>query len=244
MFEIGSSLREARHRKGLDLPEVEHGTKIRAKYLRALEEEQFDLLPSQTYVKGFLHSYAEYLGLDGKLYVDEYTSRFWVNDEGGGGHRAPRRVRVRRRNHRRFERNMIIITLVLIGVVTALVIAAWRFGSSGSEAASSTASVQPVKKPARTAAKKRDTKSFIVQARGGSSLVEVHAGSAAGKLVYHGTVERGESQRFSQRSLWLNVGSPEHLLFTFKGRTVKYSGPCPRVIVVTPKQVTSTSTCR
>ena len=46
MFEIGTSLREARLRQGLDFPELEQGTKIRAKYLRALEDEQFDVLPA------------------------------------------------------------------------------------------------------------------------------------------------------------------------------------------------------
>jgi hypothetical protein len=238
MFEIGSSLREARLRKGLDFPEVEYATKVRAKYLRALEDEQFDVLPGQTYVKGFLHSYAEYLGLDGQLYVDEYTSRFWVDEE--SGNRAARRVRVRRRNHRKFERNMIILTLVAIGVVTALVIAAWRFGSGGDGS-----SAQP---PAHRLAKqapapKRQQSSFVVRAVAGSSLVEVHAGGPAGKLVYHGTIEAGETQRFSQRWLWLNVSSPEHLVFTFRGRTVEYAGKCPRVLTVTPKQVTSTASC-
>ena len=81
MFEIGNSLREARLRQQLDFPEIEQATKIRAKYLRALEDEQFELLPAQTYVKGFLRSYAEYLGLDGQLYVDEYNSRFVVGEE-------------------------------------------------------------------------------------------------------------------------------------------------------------------
>ena len=61
--------------------DAEHGTKIRGKYLRALEEERFELLPSHTYIKGFLRSYADYLGLDGQLYVDEYNSRFVVGEE-------------------------------------------------------------------------------------------------------------------------------------------------------------------
>ena len=81
MFEIGNSLREARLRQHLDFPEIEQATKIRGKYLRALEDEQFEILPAQTYVKGFLRSYAEYLGLDGQLYVDEYNSRFVVGEE-------------------------------------------------------------------------------------------------------------------------------------------------------------------
>ncbi|MDE3025737.1 MAG: helix-turn-helix domain-containing protein, partial [Acidobacteriota bacterium] len=52
MFELGTSLREARVRQGLDVPQAELATKIRAKYLRALEAEQFDALPADTYVKG------------------------------------------------------------------------------------------------------------------------------------------------------------------------------------------------
>ena len=65
MFEIGSSLREARARRKLSYDQVEAETKVRAKYIRALEDEEFDVLPSGTYVKGFLRTYAEYLGLDG-----------------------------------------------------------------------------------------------------------------------------------------------------------------------------------
>ena len=76
MFEIGNSLREARLRRRIEFAQAEQATKIRGKYLRALEDEQFDVLPSQTYVKGFLRTYADYLGLDGQLYVDEYNSRF------------------------------------------------------------------------------------------------------------------------------------------------------------------------
>ena len=81
MFEIGNSLREARLRQGYELPRVEADTKIRAKYLRALEEERFEVLPGETYVKGFLRTYSEYLGLDGQLYVDEFNSRFTREEE-------------------------------------------------------------------------------------------------------------------------------------------------------------------
>jgi len=76
MFEIGNTLREARLRRGLDILDCESETKIRAKYLRAMEEEQFDLMPSPTYVRGFLRAYADFLDLDGRLVLDEYESRF------------------------------------------------------------------------------------------------------------------------------------------------------------------------
>jgi hypothetical protein len=59
-------------RQKIDIAEVESATKIRAKYLRALENEEFSLLPGNTFVKTFLRTYAEYLGLDSQLLVEEY----------------------------------------------------------------------------------------------------------------------------------------------------------------------------
>ena len=69
---IGERLREARTARGVGLPEIEQRTKIRARYLRALEEEQWDLLPGEAYVRGFLRTYANFLGLDGAAMSDEY----------------------------------------------------------------------------------------------------------------------------------------------------------------------------
>jgi cytoskeleton protein RodZ len=75
MPDIGATLREARMRARIDVADVETQTKIRAKYLRALENEEWDLLPGPTYVKSFLRTYAEALDLDAKLLVDEYKLR-------------------------------------------------------------------------------------------------------------------------------------------------------------------------
>src|ERR687893_450790 len=76
MPDIGETLRETRMRRRIDMTEVETATKIRAKYLRALENEQWDLLPGSTFVKTFLRTYAEYLGLDSRLLVEEYRQRY------------------------------------------------------------------------------------------------------------------------------------------------------------------------
>jgi hypothetical protein len=75
MPEIGATLREARMRARIDISEIEAQTKIRAKYLRALENEEWDLLPGPTYVKSFLRTYADALHLDGKRLVEEYKLR-------------------------------------------------------------------------------------------------------------------------------------------------------------------------
>ena len=116
MFEIGNSLREARLRQGLDFPELEQGTKIRAKYLRALEDEQFDVLPAQTYVKGFLRSYAEYLGLDGQLYVDEYNSASSWARRSTAQSRPRRSAPPRVAAECRFESRVVLLTLLGIAV--------------------------------------------------------------------------------------------------------------------------------
>jgi hypothetical protein len=76
MPEIGDQLRETRMRSRIDIAEVEAATKIRAKYLRALENEEWELLPGPTFVKTFLRTYADYLGLDARMLVEEYRQRY------------------------------------------------------------------------------------------------------------------------------------------------------------------------
>ena len=63
-------------RARIDITEVEARTKIRAKYLRAIENEEWDLLPGPVYVKSFLRTYGDFLGLDSRLLVDEYKRRY------------------------------------------------------------------------------------------------------------------------------------------------------------------------
>jgi cytoskeleton protein RodZ len=75
MPEIGPTLREARMRARIDISEIEAETKIRAKYLRALENEEWDLLPGPTFVKSFLRTYSDALGLDSRALVEEYKLR-------------------------------------------------------------------------------------------------------------------------------------------------------------------------
>lgn len=73
---IGETLREARVRQRVNIEELEQSTKIRAKYLRALENEEFGLLPGPTYVRSFLRTYAEKLGLDAHLLVEEFRAQY------------------------------------------------------------------------------------------------------------------------------------------------------------------------
>jgi helix-turn-helix protein/uncharacterized protein DUF4115 len=70
--EIGPTLREARIRHKIDLTEIEERTKIRVRYLRALENEEWDLLPGPTYTRSFIRTYALSLGLDGERLADDF----------------------------------------------------------------------------------------------------------------------------------------------------------------------------
>lgn len=76
MAEIGATLRAARMSARIDVSEIEAETKIRAKYLRALENEEWDLLPGPTFVRSFLRTYAQALGLDAKALVEEYRLNY------------------------------------------------------------------------------------------------------------------------------------------------------------------------
>jgi cytoskeletal protein RodZ len=73
-LEIGRTLRLTREKRGLSLQQVEEATKIRTRYLRDLENENFDVLPA-VYMLGSLKTYAEHLGLDGAAMTRELKRR-------------------------------------------------------------------------------------------------------------------------------------------------------------------------
>jgi hypothetical protein len=147
MAEIGATLREARMRAGIDIAEVESRTKIRAKYLRALENEEWSLLPGTTFVKSFLRTYAEALDLDAKLLVEEYKFRHepyesgGVVQRGGRGRGGGRRTIGNRGAGRRTrggafgppKRTNVLPIVVLLLVVAGAIVAVWQLSKSEDE---------------------------------------------------------------------------------------------------------------
>src|SRR6476659_3034319 len=229
MFDIGSSLREARLRQDLDFPELEERTKIRPKYLRALEDERFDILPAPTYVRGFLRSYAEALGLDGQPFVDEYNSRFTVGEDD-----APlraRRVPQPRRDRAPRESRIAAVALVAIAVATALVIAAWKFGGPEGEKVPGLATSTG----AGLTTNAQGTAHLVVRASEGTSWMEVRTATSSGKLLYSGTLEQGQRKSFDGRSLQVALAKPKNVAVRLNGNKVEL--PRGTSFVVTSRRV-------
>jgi cytoskeleton protein RodZ len=120
MFEIGRTLMEARERRKLSYSQAEQETKIRSRYLRALEEEDFSVLPGPTYTKGFLRAYADFLDLDGQLFIDEFNSRHY-DPRGEIDREIYPRARARTGRRHRRESNIVLMALAAIVAVSALV---------------------------------------------------------------------------------------------------------------------------
>jgi cytoskeleton protein RodZ len=230
MFEIGGSLREARLKRGLTPADVQKAIRIRDRYLQALEEERWEVLPGDAYVKGFLRTYADYLGLDGNLYVDEYNNRFAHDEELPF---VPERFA--RSGPRRGGAGL-LRPLVAIGVIVAIVVgvAAWRLsGSSGDHkqgsppVSSPTTTATTPKKPKKTKKHKHHasvalpTRAVLVASRGDCWLW-VRSGSANGPTVYEATLAQGKTLPISLKSgpVWIDMGDPPSLDVRLGGKLV------------------------
>jgi len=235
VFEIGNSLREARLRQSLEFPELEHATKIRSKYLRALEDEQFDVLPAQTYVKGFLRTYAEHLGLDGELYVDEYNSRYVAGEDENP--LRPARASSGGRE-RRFAVGVAFAVVAGITILTALLIAAWKFGGSSDNNTKVTQPTAAVKKKQRHQKRTVVPRSVALDVRathGYGSYVEVRVGSALGRQRYAGTLTPGKKLILRGSKLWFRIDAPANVVIRVNGARRKLPGfGHPRVVTALP----------
>ena len=117
---IGPTLREARNRRKVDLSEVEAATKIRIRYLQAIENEEWDALPGGVYTRGFIRAYASFLGLDGDRLADDYRRA----TAPPGGEPAPKRiepVQTGARKGRSWFSGRLLVAAVCLGLVALLI---------------------------------------------------------------------------------------------------------------------------
>jgi cytoskeleton protein RodZ len=235
VFEIGNSLREARERQGLGYPEIELATKIRTKYIRALEEEDFTSIPGDAYIRGFLRSYAEYLGLDGDVYVDEYASRFitsWRDELPP----RPERRKIRTREPQ-IERRTVILVLAGIAAVAVLVFAA--FSIPGSSTHSPSGKHRTKQKHHSGAAS-----GLVLRGVGSGTYAEVRLNDKSGRVIFSGTVNPREIDNVwggGSRHFYFLVRRPAGLRVTLDGHAVALPGEHNLRVLVTPQRTTRLS---
>jgi cytoskeletal protein RodZ len=237
MAEIGNILREARIQMGLSLKDVSEITKIRTKYLEALEEDAYHQIPGPTFVKAYLRSYASLLRLDPDAVVEEYRNTFERRrgDPTDTYDLTLEQVRTRsaRKKSRKFTRRG-RQGYALIGVVVILVVIllAW-FGSNrgqpearlGAESvggsASSTATTQPAPSTTDTTEVGATTTSSTEAVFTGSDVwlrvkatadcfLIVRDDNQEGELLYRDTMTADEEFGHTRsKRYWLLIGSPD-----------------------------------
>jgi hypothetical protein len=206
---------------------VQRELRIRKRYLEALEGERFELLPGEVYARGFLREYAEFLGLDGSIYIDEYNARFAHHDEQSIAAlpTVPRR--------RRAPAAPLVVSL-LAAVALAVGLAAWKLGGSGAStpAAARRAPAPAVQKhpavvlptPVAAVAAPAETPRLaplLLKASRGDCWVIVRAGSAAGQVLYENTMRQGTTVRLTtRRPFWMRVGAGTNLDAWVGGRAL------------------------
>jgi cytoskeleton protein RodZ len=233
VLEIGSILREARIRHGVELAQVEANTHIRTRYLKALEDERFDLLPGEAYACGFLRTYADYLELDADLFVDEYKARFAPPEEP-----LPQLIPRRRID---LPRAVGLGTVGALLAVALVVVLAWRLeGGEPTEPAATggpaltggTALGMAPAAPVRGIRRARLAR-LVLTAAYGPCWLRVQRGSPAGRYVHEGTLEQGQSLRFAGTRLWIRLGAPSNLEASLNGARASLPDDTATVVVTT-----------
>jgi cytoskeleton protein RodZ len=214
MSDIGSTLREARMHARIDIIDVEQATKIRAKYLRAMEDEEWSVLPGPTYIKSFLRTYGDYLGLDSRALVDSYKREYErVSETELHPFGAGRRTRQAPREPGRW-RPIVVVGAVLVAIIAALVIIGSTGGSDNNgvtpnkPASTTTAKKQgAAKAKKKTAAAPKTVKLQVVP----TGTVYVCLVDGTGKKLIPGlTLTAGNSSKvFTARRFRITLGNAE-----------------------------------
>jgi cytoskeleton protein RodZ len=129
---IGNTLAEARTRRGVDLDEVHAATGIRPRYLRAIEEEDWNALPEEFYARSFVRKYAEFLGVDPDPLVDEYRRQRGTSGSAGAPTSPFARTNSRRADAlRRRRKRQAVYVWIGTGLLAAAIVVAIVLIASG-----------------------------------------------------------------------------------------------------------------
>jgi cytoskeletal protein RodZ len=251
MFELGNTLREARLRRHLDLMDAEADTKIRKKYLQALETEEFDVLPGPVFARGFLRTYANYLGLDGQLYLDEFNARFLHHELADEALPAANLAGTRRGIGVPGLRAIAVVSLVTLAVLC------WfALHGSARDADKPGRAHRSIDGPARAASPGTSASStssggadsssgapsdgqahLRASAVHGNSWMQVQRGSSDGPILWAGMLRQGMERRFRSPRLVVTLGYPAAVLLRGGGERLRPTGSTSQKYVITPSGI-------
>ncbi len=134
---VGDILRAERERRGLAIRDVEEATSIRALYIQSIEENKYDIIPGEVYLKGFIKTYANFLNLDGNAVVNQYrqekTPQNVILDDVESNVVENKGLKPQNNNKIEFG-NIIKQKIVIGGLAFALVCGYWMLNLDSSEA--------------------------------------------------------------------------------------------------------------
>jgi cytoskeleton protein RodZ len=243
VFEIGNTLREARVRRNLTLQQVEEDIKIRVKYVQAMENEDWDLMPGVTYVKGFLRTYSTYLGLDPDVIIGEFRSRGMVPSQEHHEPFSGSSVIGKPRSHR--GRNTVVIVAILCLIALAAIYVVGLLNGDTTPEPTTKPGALGLTSPSPTASKTPKPSSTVgvipawqknlvkVEAKGGDCWMEVRRDNSTGVVLFSGTVKSGDKQKFKGKTLWISLGAPANARLEVQGKQIKIKsdvGPWPVLV--------------
>ncbi len=211
---IGATLREARNRRKVDLSEVEAAIKIRVRYLQAMENEEWDALPGGAYTRGFIRTYASYLGLDGERLADDYRR----STAPPGGERAPKRIEPvptgAREGGPRIS-GRLLVAAVCAALVALLVGIALAGGGGDSSTSTPAAKRGPQQEPKQDAAATATTKPGVAMRLAATAEVWVCLLDAGAKPLVDGQIleEGAEAGPFRSARFELALGNGSVTMF-------------------------------
>jgi hypothetical protein len=223
VFQLGNNLREARIRRGIELAQVAADTQIRSRYLRALEDERFEDIPGSVYAKGFLRTYADYLGLDSQLFVDEYNARFSDDDAPP----APTQLELEPRPLRSYAIAATVVLVVLAALLGWLLTrSSPQPGPARKASPPAPAAPVPASPPTALGARHRVTAAtpaaatLVLRATEGPCWLSVRRWGEHGTQLFEGVLEPGDSRRFSSGPFWIRIGAPWNVRASLAGHVL------------------------
>jgi cytoskeletal protein RodZ len=231
---IGETLRSAREAQRRTVEEASAATRIKPSYLEALEAERFDELGGNVYAKGFIRSYAGYLGLDPAPLLQQYRAQ--ERPETPVFERTPRALSgLGLERSRRGPSGWLVVGIVFVSIVLVASLVSWLkpprtspqspLGAATPPAASTSTTVQSATTTTTTEARPRGV--TVILRYLGRSWTRV---TADGKISFEGIPGASEQRTFkADHSLELMLGAPAVVELTVNGKSIGIADNSGRV---------------